>query len=719
MFCRNHCFHPILTSFIVLFLHSTLLFIGSLTQSYAQSESRKETGNKASAGSTVNLTHEEKIWIADHPVIRYAIDPLWAPIEFVGENNEPLGLTIQYLQHMENTLGLHFEFTKGLTWTEALDKLKSSQIDLIPAISITHPARDSLNFTSPYLSTSNAIFSAVERAYLGGVESLLGKRIVVVKNYAIHKWLQENHPDLELMTSPDIETALKEVASGHAFAFIGNLVTTSYYIGQTSLSQIKVVGDIDFTNDLVMAIRQDWKILRGIIQKGLDSIPDHERKTIYSSWISIKYYHRVDYSLLWLVLGVAGFILLIFYYWNRRLVSEISNRLVIEKALNNAKLEAEQATRIKSDFLSKMSHEIRTPINAIIGIGHLIGQTELTDQQADYLNKVYDSSEVLLGVIDDILDFSKGDAGRLKLDSITFSLQQVVNKIKSVLESNALEKGLCFTVQIDPDVPDLLIGDAHKLERVLLNLGFNAIKFTDKGHIEVFIRCVRATESPIDKVKLNFKVKDTGIGVSSEQQQKLFEPFSQGDSSITRRYGGSGLGLSICQQFVTLMGGEITVESALGQGSCFSFTALFYAGKQQQLDTLPTPKPLEAVVELQNVKVLLVDDDSLNCFIAKKMLLTFGTLVEVVNTGQEAVDSIKKQAYDIVLMDIQMPFMDGYEATRNIRLDHSIDDLPIVAMTAHVLSEERNKSFAIGMNDYLTKPIDPEQLQRILMKWVL
>ncbi|MEE9356557.1 MAG: transporter substrate-binding domain-containing protein, partial [Methylococcaceae bacterium] len=644
--------------------------------------------NRATAKNPVQLTTEEKSWIAEHPVIRFGFDPFWAPIEFLGENGQPQGISIQYLYKLEKTLGLHFEFAKNLSWPEALKKLELSQLDVIPAVSITHPRRDLFNFTSPFLSTHNGIFSATDRAYLGGVDALKGKRIVVIEGYAIQSWLRENYPEVDWVSAPNISTALKEVASGDAFAFVGNLITTSYYIGQSGLTQIKVVGEVSFTNDLAIAVRKDWEILTSILQKGLDAIPQNERDAIYNDWISIKYKHSVDYTLLWQVFTVATLVLLLIIFWNRRLAQEIAHRGKIESALNHAKIEAEKANEAKAEFLANMSHEIRTPINAVIGTGHLIRQTELTAQQHDYLDKMNASSEALLDIINTILDFSKAEAGMLELDIVPFKLEPVVQKIVSDLEIPARQKGLNLCLNINSEGTEMLMGDPHKLGQILRNLGSNAIKFTEKGSVDI---SVDRLEMDANTVSFRFTIKDTGIGISPEQQQKLFQPFTQGDSSISRRYGGTGLGLMISQQLAQLMDGEITLKSKIGKGSSLSFIAKFKVTKEQtQINKSSTTKQLSRklpIPELFGVKVLLVEDDPLNQWVAKELLVGFGVWIEVAENGNKALDILEKESFDIVLMDLQMPEMDGYETVSIIRQQKKWSDLPIIAMTAHALPQ--------------------------------
>ncbi|CAA6823605.1 MAG: Two-component system, NarL family, sensor histidine kinase EvgS [uncultured Thiotrichaceae bacterium] len=682
------------------------------------------------AGSEIQLSAEERTWLAEHPVIRVGFDPQWAPIEFLDRKSKPQGISMQYLQHLQEILGIEFEYNSGSSWSETYDKLVNSELDLLPAVSATRKRRGQVNFTIPYLSTPIGIFSMVDRAYLGGLDALEGKRVVVVESHAIQTWLEDNHPELEVVTAPTLKAALRKVVDNKAYALVGSLISTSYYIGQSGLNQVRVVGEASYTNDLSMAVRKDWPLLPGILEKAIDSIPQSERTAIYNEWISIEYKHSMDYTLLWVVLGGSTFILLTIGYWNRRLKKEVIQRSKVETALSistqiavEESQKAQEAAQAKSDFLSNMSHEIRTPINAVIGIGHLLRQTTLTLEQHEYLNKITYSSGVLIGIINDILDFSKGDAGKIKLDTVDFSLGQLLQKIKQMLETHALDKGLQLTITKDPEIPDKLIGDPKKLGQILRNLIVNAIKFTEQGNIAVKVDHVNLDPA---KVQLRFSVKDTGLGIRPEVQKELFQPFSQGDTSITRQYGGTGLGLAISQQLVQLMGGSIEIDSKLEEGSCFYFIVTFDISESQTSfkknhATSPTSSDdsalITAIPALSGTKVLLVEDDRLNRFFQQKYLHAFGTIVEVASNGKVALEMLQNESFDIVLMDIQMPVLDGYEATRMIRKQQQWQRLPIIALTAHALSGERETCLAAGMNDYLSKPFEPEQLQGILLKW--
>ena len=537
----------------------------------------------------------------------------------------------------------------------------------------------------------------------------------------------------------------------------------------------------------------------------------------------------------------------------RDVTEDYARRAELEKA----KQVAEKASLAKSDFLSSMSHEIRTPMNAIIGMSYLALKTELTPRQRDYLKKIKGSSQHLLGIINDILDFSKIEANKLTLENTEFELEKVLDNVANLITDKTAGKGLELVFDIDKNVPPTLIGDPLRLGQILINYGNNAVKFTETGEIDIVIRLREQTE---DEVLLYFAVRDTGIGISGEEIGRLFQSFSQADPSITRKFGGTGLGLVIAKKLADLMGGEVGVLSELGKGSTFWFTARFAKASAQQRklvlssdlrgkrvlvvddlnsarlvlgkmlsslgfkvdlaesgqaaleamtlaerlgnpfevvlldwlmpgmdgiemarrakEAMPNHKsklmmvtaygreevirsaeamgikhvlikpvsasllfdsivnilggtsdgPRKALMEstdtferlasLRNIRVLLVEDNDLNQEVATALLKDAGFSVDLAGNGQVAVALVRAHAYDIVLMDVQMPVMDGLTATRQIRLDPAYRDLPVVAMTANAMVGDRDRCLAAGMNDHIAKPIDPEDLWKVLLKWI-
>ncbi len=443
---------------------------------------------------------------------------------------------------------------------------------------------------------------------------------------------------------------------------------------------------------------------------------------------------KIIFFILNLGAGSAGLYLLVSYTSNQeklaitrinRKQQELERKSeklrVTNVHLAEARVNADAANIAKSNFLANMSHEIRTPMHGIMGMTELALQTELNDKQKSYLNKVHDSAENLLRILNDILDFSKIEANKLELEAVDFQLETLIDHMIATIKLKAEEKDIQLSVHINQDVPKHLNGDPLRLSQVLINLGDNAVKFSGRGDTILF-KVTLLEETELD-VHLQFNIRDTGVGITSEQQEKLFQPFNQADNSTTREYGGTGLGLVISKNIVQIMDGEIWVESEPDVGSTFTFTA--HLKKQQSI--LPQVASLDAqnnstrsenTARLHGAKILLVDDNDLNLEYIHELLEIIDVTVETAFNGQEALNMLAKQDFDGVLMDCQMPVMDGYEATRQIRKQKKFKNMPVIAMTANAMKGDREKVLAAGMNDYISKPFKIDDMYTTVAKWI-
>ncbi|QNF17636.1 transporter substrate-binding domain-containing protein [Aeromonas jandaei] len=762
------------------------------------------------------LRPDERGWLSTLPPLKLGLIPGWVPFSYHDEEGNSVGLIADYLKVLQEKLGLAYSSELVQSWPELQQLLLHHDVDLAVLPARITERLVGWHASEPFASFPMVLVTARGSLPIGDLSDLAGKQLLLTDSMLIPE-LRALVPDLKLTTTRDASDGLSRVAAGQGDAYIGNLVVVSRLVAEQFDDRLHIAAPTPFKDELAVAVREPYAPLLPLVNRVLASMSDKEQRQIRNSWLALNYSEGIPRAKLVRTMLPAGlavslFILtLLVAYW--RLRQEIIRRHQVELALASAKVRAELAASQKGAFLATMSHEIRTPMNGIVGMAEQLSLTGLSEDQRQMVEIINRGAQGLHALIDNVLDYAKLEAGKMVLDEVPFLMRELIDSVLTMTVSEVQRKGLRVYLLAEQEVAARLRGDVLRLRQVLFNFVSNAIKFTERGFIELSLAVLQEAEG---RQQLQFGVRDSGIGMSDEAQSRIFNAFEQAESSTTRSYGGSGLGLSICHTLAGLMQGEIGLQSSPGLGTFITLTVtlpvlahsepdpylagmraaielhdeklrhtlllhlgalgvsctgqaggadLHFSDSEQAhgdaiglvelnspmgyrreagrylLNSNPLtwhavrevcyrqlgladallPVPLREQVEASELlpyRILLVEDNPLNQSLVMRQLGQLGLHCDLAGQGELALEMVVRTPYDLVLCDCQMPVMDGYEFTRKVREQEEQDErLLIIAMTANVLPEQRERCFAAGMDDLLGKPVLLAGLRQMLQKW--
>ena len=530
------------------------------------------------------LSMIEREWLRRNAPLRIAYRENWPPFEFT-ENRSSRGLVPDLVQRLGDNLDVRLERRTVSDWAEAERMLRNGEIDILPALPRTPRREEDFLYTRTYLTLPVVVVIREDGRFIGDLRELRDERVGVVAQHAAHDFLLINHPDLNIYPVQTVQEGLLTLSNGDLDVMVTHIPGVSYTVAELGLSNLRITSITPYEYEFRMAVNRDRGKLLRILNKGLSNIGLAEKDEIYNRWVYLDLAQTDDYTAIKRVVLIAVLVVLIFLYWNRKLSREVDERIRSEHALRRsedelraAKLEAERlareaegANRAKSEFLANMSHEIRTPMNAVIGYSDLLSQTVSDPQQKHYLDAIRASSRSLLMLINDILDLSRIEAGKMRLEFGPVSLRRMLQDVRHIFDLRAREHNVSLEVSVEADTPAGMVLDETRLRQVLFNLVGNAIKFTHEGGVTVRASVTDQRQRDGQDVgTLSIAVTDTGIGIAEDQQERIFDAFEQQEGQSSRKYGGTGLGLAISRKLVRMMGGEMTVESQEGKGSTFT-----------------------------------------------------------------------------------------------------------------------------------------------------
>ena len=681
---------------------------------------------------SAHFTQDEINWIKNNPKIKISGDFFWPPYSFYDENGNYIGIVPDIVNEVFKDSGLDLEYVKTNSWADTINLIKDKKINLIDSISYSASRSEYLNFSNKYIGAEIVIISNnKETNYINSFNNITNKKIATVKGYSIIEDIKRDFPQIKNIKEYDNALeGLKELSNSQIDYFILDIPSFEFYSKKHGLSNLKIVGPTGYNYGYGFGVKKDDVLLVSILNKLLENIPTEKKDEIYRKWIKIDYEQKIDYELIWNILTISIIILAIIFYWNRTLKEEIAKKEKIQKelekernhiqALNEelkkAKDVAENISKQKSEFLANMSHEIRTPMNSVIGFTEILDKEITNPVHKEYLNSIKKGGNALLRIINDILDLSKIEAGKLEIRNESLNPTNMFLEIESIFHSKIISKNIAFIVDIDKTIPKYIIMDGVRIRQILFNLIGNAIKFTQKGYVKLKVENVYK-DNIKSKIDLIFSVEDTGIGIDEKNLETIFNAFEQQENHDVAKYGGTGLGLAICTKLIKMMNGEIKVESQKNKGS--TFTVIFRDIPVSSMeDEVVTSKLKASNIMFEKAVILVVDDVLENRKLVQASLKDFDIDLIMAENGKEAIELLKNVNVNLILMDLRMPVMDGYEAATILKNDERLKNIPLIALTASVMGKDLEKVSKYGFDGYLRKPVILDDLIEELAKYL-
>jgi signal transduction histidine kinase/CheY-like chemotaxis protein len=661
----------------------------------------------AEQAPAIDLAPEERAWLAAHPAIRVGAETNYAPYEFQDSNGQFVGVVNDYLQIVRKRLGVRFQVYQLLDFEAIEDKLKRRELDVVMALTPNPEREQFLSFTKPYLHYVNVIVTRDDYGFVSGMRDFPEGRVAVVRGHSSQTLIQRVYPERNVAAYPDLHEGLMAVSTGKTDGLVDDIFPIVYNIRNRQIGNLKIATQVERAlqpQGFSIGVRKDWPQLVAILDKVVGTISEAEQREISQKWLSLRYESKVDYRAIWTALAIFSAIL----FTGALYIRQLSHQ---RKALMAARAEAEAANRSKDQFLASMSHELRTPLHAILGYAELLRKGDLPEPAREQaLATIGGSGSHLLALIEDLLDLSRIRSGRLELSPEPVHLPALLDEVAAMMRVNAQKKGLRFVLDAAPELPVVISADGKRLRQILLNLLGNAIKFTDEGQVMLRVRGGNGTDH---EAQLLMWVEDTGVGIPPEERARIFQPFEQAEPG-RRRESGVGLGLAISQELAHLMGGEITVDARPGGGSRFCFRVTLPVLPEQH-GVAPAGLRVVGYVGPRQ-RILVADDQAENRELLRQMLEPLGFEVTLAADGRQAIAAARAQPPALVLMDLRMPDMDGFEAAAAIHERPGLESVPVVAASASGADLARAGADPARFQVCLGKPFQIEELLDILQR---